>query len=135
MPDAITIEVKGLAELNKVLADAPRELRRLATSALYKSADRVEDRLFTYRQNYPPRPEGSTYVRTYKLQRSGKHEVDRSKLEARIYSDLDYADLVLGRDHMWENWWTIEDVAKELTSVIEGYFEEALDGVAKGIAR
>ncbi len=138
MADAVVMEIRGLDALLSRLDKAP--VQKLANEALTESTKVVHQRLSRYTQSYPPKPSGSTYIRTFTLRDSIQFTVKPfgASGEGRVYTALDYAPYVIGHEsqvalHMGR-WWTEKSVAEEMRPIVISYFSEAMDKVAQAIA-
>ena len=138
MADAVVMEVRGLGVLLRRIDKAP--VRKLANEALTESTKAVHKRLSEYTQTKPPKPSGSTYIRTFILKDSVQFNIKPfgTSGEGRVYTGLDYAPYVIGHEnqatiHMGR-WWTEKSVADEMMPVVVSYFSDALDKVARLIA-
>jgi len=138
MADAVTMEIRGLDALIRRLDKAP--VKKWANEALTDSVKAVHERLSEYTQTKPPKPSGSTYIRTFTLKDSIQFSITPfgTSGEGRIYTALDYAPYVIGHEsqvalHMGR-WWTEKSVAEEMKPIVINYFSEALDKVAQAIA-
>lgn len=135
MTSVVTIELGHLAELQSKLARAPALIDKMIGEELERSAGGIHKRLFTYTQDYPQKPYGSLYERTFKLMHSGQYRV--YKRSARIWSGLDYAGAVLGYDTQIDlhagRWWTNKTVVDEMADWIGQNFAQGLKRVAESI--
>ena len=138
MADAVVMEIRGLDALIRRLDAAP--VQKLANEALTDSTKAVHERLSGYTQSKPPKPSGSTYIRTFTLKDSIQFTVKPfgQSGEGRVYTALDYAPYVIGHEsqvtlHMGR-WWTEKSVADEMIPIVISYFSEAMDKVAQAIA-
>jgi len=138
MADAVTLEIRGLDALIRRIDQAP--VQKWANEALAESTKAVHERLSEYTQTKPPKPAGSTYIRTFTLKDSIQFTIKPfgTSGEGRVYTALDYAPYVIGHEsqvalHMGR-WWTEKSVAEEMRPIVISYFSEALDKVAKAIA-
>lgn len=85
----------------KELARTPDKIEAAAVRMTERLLDRLEELTFvrTYTQNAKPRkPEGSTYRRTFRLQRSSKKQITRATfpVEGRWEAKAEYASRVIG---------------------------------------
>ena len=85
----------------KQFAQMPDKIEAAAVRMTERLLDRLEELTFirTYTQNAKPRkPEGSSYIRTFRLQRSSKKEVTRKTfpVEGQWEARVEYASRVIG---------------------------------------
>ncbi len=85
----------------KELAGTPDKIRTAAVRMTDRLLDRLEAATLikTYTQNAGPhKPEGSTYIRTFRLQRSSKKQITRKTfpVEGRWEAKTEYASRVIG---------------------------------------
>jgi len=134
---AIEVRVRGLDELVRRLSNISSRLPNAMGEAVKQSTGMIHERLAGYTQDYPPKPAGSTYERTLKLQESIVEEVSASS--GRASSDLDYAPDVMGADSQIPlhqgRWWTQQDVADEMFPEVEGVFVEAVKKLVRESAK
>ena len=85
----------------KQFARTPDKIEAAAVRMTGRLLDKLEELTFirTYTQNAKPRkPEGSSYIRTFRLQRSSKKQITRKTfpVEGRWEAKTDYASRVIG---------------------------------------
>lgn len=135
MASTVTVEIRGLAELQAKLNRAPAVVDKMIYAELGRSAKGIHKRLFTYTQSHPEKPYGSRYERTFKLMHSGQYRA--YKREARIWSPLDYAGAVLGYNTQIDihagRWWTNKTVVDEMADWIKQNFAQGMERLAKSI--
>lgn len=128
------IELKGLQKLLRNFGAAPGVVKRLATEGLEEASELVKNRLAGYTQTRPPKPPGSTYRRTFRLQRSIEKEVVTERFLARVGTDLYYAPYVIGKTQAAIHrgrWYTIETVAEEKAAPVGLIFSQKLAELAE----
>ncbi len=127
----IEIQVKGIEELKRRFGYIPARLPVVMGEAMSESVDLIHERISGYTQNFPPRPEGSTYERTFELQESfGKGWTALAKkIVGWVTSNLPYAPLVMGEGRQAaiheDRWYTEQDVADEIAPEVEAIFVKA----------
>lgn len=148
----VTIEVRGLAELQERFKNSPQLIQKHGRPALKKAAKFTKNALRSYTQTAPPKPTPRAgrkpYVRTFTLKRSIRYRTKALKrgLEATIYADpaiADYAHKVIGHGTQEgggepphsERWWTNKTTAEAVAPIIEKYFAEAIANVAKELGQ
>ena len=98
--------------------------------ALEKSVVLLHRSLASYTQDSPPKPAGSTYVRTFTLARQITHKVERGNFLARVGTNLGYGKYVIGAPgdqaaiHAGR-WYTIMSKAEEHGAAILAFFKTA----------
>lgn len=127
----VEVRVKGIEELVQRLGNISTRLPTAMGEAMSESVDIIHERLSGYTQEIPPKPEGSTYDRTFELQES----IDKGwtglihKIMGWVRSILGYAPLVMGAGSQVPlhqgRWWTQQDVADEMFPEVEGLFVKA----------
>lgn len=127
----IEVSVKGIEELRQRFGYIPARLPIAMGKAMGESVDLIHERISGYTQNYPPKPEGSTYERTFELAMS----FDKgwtglaNKIIGWVTSNIPYAPLVMGEGRQAaiheERWYTEQDVANETTPEVEDLFVKA----------
>lgn len=127
----VQIRVSGIDELVQRMNNISRRLPDAMGGAMGGSVDIIHERLSGYTQEIPPKPEGSTYDRTFELQES----IDKGwtglmhKTVGWVRSILGYAPLVMGAASQVPlhqgRWWTQQDVADEMFPEVESLFVEA----------
>lgn len=127
----IEIKVKGIEELKRRFGYISARLPVAMGDAMGESVDIIHERISGYTENFPPRPAGSTYERTFELQESfskGWTELAK-KIIGWVTSNLPYAPLVMGKGRQAaiheDRWYTEQDVADEIFSEVEAIFVEA----------
>jgi len=137
----IEFRVKGIEELTRRFADMSSRLPAAMGEAMSETVDIIHERLSGYTQDIPPKPEGSTYERTFELQESiGKGWTEmRDKIVGWVTTDLDYAPFVIGEGKQAEihqgRWYTEQEIADEVFPEAERLFVEATKRVVRESAK
>ena len=97
----LSIEITIDKEDVKQFAKTPDKINAAAVRTTQRLLDRLEAAtlITTYTQNAGPhKPEGSTYIRTFRLQRSSKKQITRKTfpVEGRWEAKAEYASRVIG---------------------------------------
>lgn len=129
-----TFEIKnieGVQEALDKLADVPG----WGTAIMSDWGDETSKKL--KEKAYPPKPSGSTYVRTGRLKRSWKSR-ETGELEVTISNDAShkgkfYAPFVVGTNQAWMHkgrWWKgYETIEQEHLGTLVENLEEAAGGI------
>ena len=130
MTSAISLDITIL-NLEPIIAkfdSSSTVLRNEIGDALEKSAALLHRGVGSYTQDSPPKPAGSTYVRTFTLARTVTHEVERGNFLARVGTDLGYGPHVIGPNQAAIHkgrWYTVISKADDHGPEILGNFEVA----------
>jgi hypothetical protein len=142
MAELITLEF----EIDKgQLAKFDRETRRITEKALVLTVGKVLDRIEKatlikdYTQNSKPsKPQGSTYIRIFKLQDSSRKQItrDRIPIEGRWEARAHYASYVIGLAEQQAEihkgrWPSLELAINNVNVTISDDFDKAMKKVQK----
>ena len=126
MSTTITVDV---SEAVKKLD--PRTMEKYLVAALDGAADIIRADI----KEYPPKPEGSTYIRTMTLHDSWTKKIDRGGLQATIGTNVGYAPYVQDADRQaWMHrgrWQTAQSVARDKAQDVKRLVERALNRWAR----
>ena len=129
----VEVRVSGIDELNRRMNHISSRLPSVMAGAVEQSTGMIHERLAGYTQDYPPKPEGSTYERTFRLQESVEEEVNESS--GRVFSNLEYAPAVMGAASQIPlhqgRWWTQQDVANEMFPEVEALSVAAVNKLVR----
>jgi len=131
--DALTVEVKGLEQLQRKFNMSNQVVKREAHDAMESSVAVVHDRAGTY----PTAPPNSSYVRTGTLGRTFEHKVHvmARGVKGLVRNPTPYGPYVKGPTaQAWMHkgrWPTLKDDVEAEQSRITGFFEKAMQNLAK----
>ena len=117
----IIVETK---ELEKLLKGLPKEAMLASEDAVKSGMEAMADQVEKYGPNSnPPQPEGSTYIRTFRLQDSSTRDIEKLTLREVIglwRIGKAYASFVVGKPG-------------DQTDVHEGRWRDALESLRFGV--